>query len=1128
MTSEKLKKSDYIFNRITEMTYHCHMIDLMRGRSWFKTPEWLQKKHCIINPKNEDEQCFKWAVIAALHFDSIGAHPERISKLKPFVEQYNWSGIEFPTPNTHWKKFERQNPNVALNVYFSEEDFQVRQAYVSKHNTTRKKVADVLIIQEGGKKHYVAIKRYSALMRGLSSRHRGDHYCRNCMHGFRSQETRDNHMKVCMDHDFCEIVMPEEGTVLKHEDGQKLLRMPFVIYADTECILEPVQGCDGDPEKSHTRDVSKHVASGYAFMTKFAHGEVEESSDCYRGKDCMERFCKGLRDQVNRAIRHPQKKIIPLTHEEKEAYKSAKRCFICEGVFKKNNEDITMRKVRDHCHYTGQYRGAAHSSCNLKYRIPNEIPVVMHNRSRYDDHIIIKQLAREFKSHEFKCLGENSEKYISFSIKQSVTFQGKDGEPLKQMKKNKKTNQMKEVEINTTCKIKFINSCRFMQSSLSSLVDNLAGTNSESVSCNDCKSNMELIEIDSEYKAQFKCQTCYCSYKTVELNERSMKKKFSNTLKHAKGNDEHFKLLLRKGVYPYEYMDAWERFEETALPPKAQFYSSLNLKNITENDYKHAQKVWKAFNIKNLGEYHDLYVMSDTLLLADVFENFRDTCQNIYELDPAYFYTAPGLAWQAALKVTGQVLELLSDIDMLLMVEKGLRGGICQAIKRHAKANNPYMGELFDVNLLISYLLYIDANKLYGGAMSQKLPTHGFKWREDLENFTQAFIENYKNGDDGYFLEVDVHYPKKLHKLHNDLPFLPEKMRLNNDCEKLTCNVFDKEKYVLHIRKLQQALQHGLVLTKVHRVIEFKQSAWLKPYIDLNTKLRKDAKNDFEKDFFKLMNNSVFGKTMENVRKHGDIKLVTTEWRRKKLASVPNYHSTSRFDKKFVAMEMNKVKVVMNKPVYLGLSILDFSKLTMYKFHYDYIKPKFGAGAELCYMDTDSFVYHIKTDDVYKDIAGDVESRFDTSNYSPEDKLSLPIGKNKKKLCLMKDELGGKIMIEFVALRSKMYAYKTLEGYVQKKAKGTKKCVVKKQITFADYLNSLQTYQNLYRTQLRFTSRKHEIFTEKLNKIALSVDDDKRLQAQGGFTFAHGSSPGLVCKQELLTRVWHPDHVKLF
>jgi len=339
----------------------------------------------------------------------------------------------------------------------------------------------------------------------------------------------------------------------------------------------------------------------------------------------------------------------------------------------------------------------------------------MHNRSRYDDHIIIKQLAREFKSHEFECLGENSEKYISFSIKQPVTFQGKDGEPL--MKKNKKNNQMEEVKIN--CKIKFIDSCRFMQSSLSSLVDNLVGTNSES--CNNCKSDMELIEIDSEYKAQFKCQTCYCSYKTVELNEHFMKQKFSNTFKHAKGNDEHFRLLLRKGVYPYEYMDAWDRFEETALPPKAQFYSSLNLEHITENDCKHAQKVWKTFNIKNLGEYHDLYVMSDTLLLADVFENFRDTCQNIYKLDPAYFYTAPGLAWQAALKVTGQVLELLTDIDMLLMVEKGIRGGITQAIKRHAKANNKYMGDHHNKNEESTFLQYLDANNLYGGAMSQKL-----------------------------------------------------------------------------------------------------------------------------------------------------------------------------------------------------------------------------------------------------------------------------------------------------------------------------------------------------------------------------------------------------------------------
>ena len=193
-----------------------------------------------------------------------------------------------------------------------------------------------------------------------------------------------------------------------------------------------------------------------------------------------------------------------------------------------------------------------------------------------------------------------------------------------------------------------------------------------------------------------------------------------------------------------------------------------------------------------------------------------------------------------------------------------------------------------------------------------------------------------------------------------------------------------------------------LILKKVHRVIQFNQKAWLKPYIDMNTELRKEAKNDFEKDFFKLMNNAVFGKTMENVRKHRDIKLVTTDKRRNQLVSEPNYHTTKYFSENLLAIEMKKTKVKMNKPVYLGMSILDISKTLMYEFWYDYIKPKYQDRAKLCYMDTDSFVIHIKTEDFYEDIADDVEKWFDTSNYSKDDNRPLPIGKNKKVIGLSK------------------------------------------------------------------------------------------------------------------------------
>ena len=292
---------------------------------------------------------------------------------------------------------------------------------------------------------------------------------------------------------------------------------------------------------------------------------------------------------------------------------------------------------------------------------------------------------------------------------------------------------------------------------------------------------------------------------------------------------------------------------------------------------------------------------------------------------------------------------------------------------------------------------------------------------------------------------MNVKYQKRLHELHSDLPFLSERMEINK-CEKLVCNLFNKKKYVTHINLLKQALNHGLKLKKIHRVIEFNQKEWLKPYIDMNTELRKASKNDFGKDLFKLMNNSVFGKTMENIRKHRDIKLVTTDKKRTKLVSEPNCHTINLISEDLSIIEMKKTKVKMNKPIYLGLSILEISKTLMFEFWYDYMKPKYGNDVKLCYMDKDSFVMNIKTNDFYRVIANDVEISFDTSNY--EVNRPLPTGKNKKVIGLMKNKLGGKIITEFVTLRPKTYSYLTDDGKEDKKAKGTKKCVIKRMIEF--------------------------------------------------------------------------------
>ena len=327
-----------------------------------------------------------------------------------------------------------------------------------------------------------------------------------------------------------------------------------------------------------------------------------------------------------------------------------------------------------------------------------------------------------------------------------------------------------------------------------------------------------------------------------------------------------------------------------------------------------------------------------------------------------------------------------------------------------------------------------------------------------------------------------------------------------NKCKKLVCNLFNKKKYVAHINTLKQALNHGLKLEKIHRVIKFNQEAWLKPYIDMNTELRKEAKNDFEKDLFKLMNNSVFGKTMENIRKHRDIKLVTTDKKRSKLVSEPNYHTINLISEDLSIIEMKKTKVKMNKPIYLGLSILEISKTLMYEFWYDYMKPKYANNVKLCYIDTDSFIININTNYFYKDISNDVENRFNTSNY--EVNRPLPTGKNKKIIGLMKDELGGKIITEFVILRPKTYSFLTDDGKEDKKAKGTKKCVIKKKIKFNDYKKCLLSDELILRSQQRFISKKQDAYIENVNKITLSNDDDKRIVSSNkissypyGYTF---------------------------
>ncbi|KAL9951857.1 hypothetical protein ACROYT_G044596 [Oculina patagonica] len=818
--------SGWVFERITVAYVNVARYQPLRGGTYLPLPANLAKKKAIINVQNRDNECLKWALRAALFPPSDGKNPQRTSKY-PVNDGVNYEGIVFPTPVKQIDKLEAQNSNLAINV-FGWEDNLVIVHRISKKEKNIPRI-NLMLIESGLIQHYCYVKR---------------------------------------------------------------MRAPYVIYADFEALVRKISGCELGPEskqKSYTEKTEQHEACGFAYTVVRSDGRNKRPV-VYRGENAVEVFLNCLQEEektIRNSLSLP--KPLVMTSVDWEKFKNATDCHICEkslikdyfldslpvwkseegseytydgqwhkkcfyNAKKEHDSSFLMLKrlteeehkeaaeeqddclccgqpllrqnfrdaVKDHCHITGKYRGAAHNACNLKMRIKpktDQMPVVFHNLRGYDAHHLMQAMSKlsQATQKEVKCVANNMEKYITFS------FGG----------------------------LRFIDSLNFLQGSLDSL------------------------------------------------------------LSYSKLNDDH----------------------------------------ITDEEYDHAKRVWEAFGCKTLGDYHDLYVQTDVALLADVFENFRKICLEQYRLDPANYFTSPGLSWDALLKKTGVELELLTEVDMHLFIERGLRGGISMVSKRYAKANNPYV-EGFDPSKPKKYIMYLDANNLYGWAMSKPLPKSGFRWKKVMPT-EKEIMRKKEFAKTGWILEVDLEYPAELHEEHNSYPLAPEKKKINTDLfspyqkeliknldldqpdsEKLVLTLEDKTNYVVHYRNLQFYLKQGMKLKKVHRVLEFEQECWMEPYIKMNTEFRKKAKNDFEKNFYKLMNNSVFGKTMENLRNRVDIKIARSDETNKirKLVASPLYTRHILFSNDLVGIDMRKSRLFLNKPVYTGMTILDVSKILMYDF----------------------------------------------------------------------------------------------------------------------------------------------------------------------------------------------------
>ena len=1041
--------SGWVIDRINSHYINVTTYTPLHGSSYIELPTELKNpKKGLINIKNKDDECFRWCHIR--HLNPQEKNPQRIKKEdKEMINELNYDGIVFPVSQKHYNKVEKQN-NIRINV-FGYEKGQPFPIHISKE--TFEDQMNILLITEDEKKHYVLIKDFNAFMYNQSKHKERKHFCMYCLQCISSERILANHTNNCLIINGAQAInMPKQGeNILKFNNFHKQLPVPFVIYADFEAITKKVQGCQPDNNKSYTEAHQKHTDCGYGYKLVCCYDDKYSKDICiYRGENAVYKFMEKMLEEVKyckAVIKKRFNKPLVMTEDDERHFKTMDECHICGEKYVE--KDV---RVRDHCHITGKFRGSAHQECNLKLRIEPEnlkIPVISHNLRGYDSHFIMQQIGEIAKKH---------------------AYTNKKGEK-QDLNINAIPNNMeKYMAFMLGNNLTFIDSFQFMSSSLDKLVSNLP-------------------KDDLIYTSQV--------FKGKRLN-----------------------LMSQKGVYPYDHMDSFEKFNQTELPTKDQFYSILNDQHITDDEYNHAKKVWKAFKIKTMGEYHDLYLGSDVLLLADVFESFRKTCLQYYKLDPCHHFTSPGLSWDAMLKMTNIKLELMTDIDMFQFIEKGMRGGVSYIAHRYGKANNKYMKE-YDEKAPSKYIMYLDANNLYGWAMSQYLPTGNFKWISDKE-IKRIDLGKYKaDGKKGLILEVDLEYPQELHDLHNDYPLAPEKTKVSSGmlseyCKKiadkynisiglvnkLIPTLRDKEGYVLHYRNLQLYLDLGLKIKKVHRELKFDQSPWLKQYIDFNTEKRKHAKNSFEKDFFKLMNNSVFGKTMENLRKRVDVRLVTNEKKLDKLTSKPTYVSSKIFNENLMAVHKIKETLTLNRPAYVGMCILDLSKVLMYDFHYNYIKKKYNGRAKLLFTDTDSLTYEIEAEDIYKDFWND-KDMFDNSDY-PE---SSPYycNANKKIIGKFKDEACGIPITEFIGLKSKMYSYVKDNEKGGRTAKGIKKNVIKNNIKHEDYKNTLINNEQMHHKMKTIRSQRHQLGSYEINKVSLSCFDDKRyIHDNGTSSYAYG------------------------
>ena len=1045
---------------------------------------------------------------------------------------------DMPLDNKFFTKFCKLNPMIALSVftendddYVGEKGIQIKLFFEGNTSLANTPVKLLFLGVKGEVGHYVCIKNFNRFLYNIDKcKRKKKVYCEQCrdyklagsapckhlklkrkfeetdvfccvkcMGTFESEEDLQKHDHMCLivDKNYRVVELPDERKYLEFDERRtnNLTPIPTYMVADFESVLVPV----GEDPENHTKSriTARHLPCAYGINVVSTYPELRVFTT-YWGtspEDTMRHFCQDIITISERVYQvYCRKTPIIMTENDIDDFNTRRCCYICCRQFFKESE-----KYRDHDHVTGKYLGAACNTCNLKRVQKNlDLPLIFHNAKGYDLHHIIKEITKKEYGCIFNGIAQNSEKIMSFTI----------------MKKTPVINKSLTESIKKTmCDIKIIDSLLFLLKSLESLTGIMKKTHP--------------TDLEKAFPILF----------------RVMREKIGYT-------DEQIVASLNKNIYPYLWLDSFDKFnlpfselEKLVKENKYEAFSD-SVDETFKSSFEEKKRVFFDVNEKFKGQfntvldYADLYLMGDVLQLSDIIESARKTFFKTHYLDLIRYYGAPGYSWDAFLfhlkRKTSYRPELFisTEMNMVCFFMQCIRGGCSGIMKRFARANNHFIKENFEEDKPETFIVYLDANNLYGWAMSQNLPYKDFRWLSSSminalngggEDYLKKLFADLRAKTEGCFFEVKLVYPKELHDKHNLYPLAPERrcikesevsyftrhlhdklhVKMNTKTPLLLQTLEDKDHYFIYWKNLELYLSLGMKLEHIYGGIRFKEAPIMKSYIELNTKLRNQrGASEFDKELYKLMNNSIYGKTLENPMKYSLLQFISTRKKFDKVVNKVGFDGTVFSQDEFCIAKVKYESIKYEKPLYIGATVTELAKYKMFDFYYN-VMQKACERVDLLFTDTDSLMMEVYTHDLYQLVADiNKDSRFgcpiDVSTFDKEiiEKYGIPTTNNKV-IGAFKSETGSQQIAEFVGLRAKMYSYLVYQDNSSHlRAKGVAKSSLN-MLSHQNYIDCLFNPDNpeLARQSIEMKSirsKKHDLSSIVSEKFGLSCNDTKR------------------------------------